>query len=152
MTAVPSRDLQAVEEAVRAEVGFRLFTVLVFRDGARTMERLHSSRPVEYPVGGRKDVGRDVAKDWLDACLVGQVPFFGRTSEDVRRIFADASLIESLGCGSIINAPVLHSGRTVAALNVLDAEGAYGDDDVGRVLDIAHRFTPEILRAAEEQA
>ena len=116
------------------------------------MQRLHSSRPAEYPVGGRKDVGRDVAKDWLDACLARQVPFFGRTTEDVARIFKDAELIASLGCGTIINAPVLRAGRTVAALNVLDAEGAYDEDDVRRVLDIAERFTPEILTAAEEQS
>lgn len=152
MTPAPLSDLQAVEDSVRSEIGFRLFTVLAFRDGGRVMERLHSSHPLEYPVGGRKDVGRDVADDWLDACLVQQVPFFGRTTADVRRIFKDAALIESLGCGSIINAPVLDDGHTVAALNVLDVEGAFDDEDVQRVLGIAQRFTPHILRAAEEQA
>lgn len=153
MSAAPSVDLQSVEDAVRAEVGFRLFTILVFRDDGREMERIHSSHPVEYPVGGRKDVGRDVAMDWLEASLVHQVPFFGRSRDDVERIFKDADLIASLGCGTIINAPVLDGrGRTVAALNVLDAEGAYGDDDVGRVLGIAQRFTTTILTAAEEQS
>lgn len=142
--------LRKVEDAIREEVGFRLFTVLAFREEGRQMERIHSSHPREYPVGGRKDVSRDVAKDWLDACLVAQEPFFGPTKADVERIFKDADLIASLGCGAIINAPVLHGGTTVAALNVLDAEGAYTSDDVEKVVGIARRFTPEILEAAGE--
>jgi hypothetical protein len=143
-------DLHEVEQAVETEVGFILFTILAFRDQGRQMERIYSSHPVEYPVGGRKDVGRDVAADWLEACLVSQKPFFGPTAADVERVFKDADLISSLGCGSIINAPVLRAGTTVAALNVLDAEGAYTSEDVDKVLDIARRFTPARLEAAGE--
>lgn len=150
MSATQSTDLQAVEDAVRAEVGFRLFTILVFRNDGREMERVHSSRPVEYPVGGRKVIDQDVAQEWLDASLVHQAPFFGRTRADVERIFKDADLIASLGCGTIINAPILAGGKTIAALNVLDAEGAYADDDVDTVLAIAERFTPTILTTVKE--
>jgi hypothetical protein len=145
-----AQNLQKVEQAVKEEVGFKLFTILAFRDHGRQMERIYSSHPREYPVGGRKDVSRDVAKDWLDTCLVSQKPFFGPTREEVERIFKDADLITSLGCGSIINAPILRSDTTVAALNVLDAEGAYTEQDVDRVLDIARRYTPEILEATGE--
>jgi hypothetical protein len=140
-------NLHEVEQAVKAEVGFKLFTILAFRDQGRQMERMYSSHPDDYPVGGRKDVSRDVAADWLDACLVSQKPFFGRTRADVERVFKDADLISSLGCGSVINAPVLLAGRTVAALNVLDAQGAYTAQDVDKVLDIARRFTTIILEA-----
>jgi hypothetical protein len=101
-------------------------------------------------VGGRKDVSRDVAADWLEACLVSQKPFFGPTRADVERVFKDADLITSMGCGSIINAPVLRAGTTAAALNVLDAEGAYTVQDVDKVLDIARRYTMTILEAAGE--
>jgi hypothetical protein len=140
--------LQEVQQAVNDEVGFKLFTILVFRDSGKTMERIHSSHPEEYPVGGRKDVARDVAGDWLKACLEEQRPFFGRTAEDVARIFKDSELIASLGCGSIINAPILQDETTVAALNVLDAEGAYTDQDVEKILDIAKRSSTAILEAA----
>lgn len=114
------------------------------------MERIHSSRPVEYPVGGRKEVSKDVAADWLRASLVEQVPFFGRSKADVDRIFKDAELIASLGCGSIINVPVIADGKTVAVLNVLDAEGAYTDDDVDTVQNIASDGTDAIIAAAKE--
>lgn len=150
MSAVKSTDLQAVEDAIQKEVGFRLFTILVFRNDGREMERIHSSHPDAYPVGGRKDVGEDVARDWLEASLVHQIPFFGRSVADVERIFKDADLIAALGCGTIINAPILADGNTIATLNVLDAEGAYGDDDVDTVLAIAQRFASTILTAVKE--
>ena len=68
----------------------------------------------------------------------------------MERVFKDADLISRLGCGSIINAPVLQAGATVAVLNVLDAEGAYVGQDVHKVLDIARRYTPTILDALGE--
>lgn len=150
MSGSEVRGLRDIEQAVKEEVGFKLFTILAFRDDGRQMERLHSSHPREYPVGGRKDVSSDVAADWLDVCLVSQKPYFGPTRTEVERIFKDAALITSLGCGSIINAPVLRANTTVAALNVLDAEGAYTEQDVEKVLDIARRYTREILEAAGE--
>jgi hypothetical protein len=131
--------LAEIHRAVQTETGVRLFTVLAFTDGGRTMHRIYSSHPHEYPVGGRKDVTRDVAADWIARCVTEQAPYFGRTSDDVRRVFADSALIESLGCGSIINAPVVRDGLTIGALNILDAEGAYGDDDVEKALAIASR-------------
>lgn len=150
MSGITVHGLQDVEQAVKEQVGFKLFTILAFRDQGRQMERLYSSHPQEYPVGGRKDVGRDVAADWLEVCLVSQQPFFGPTRADVERIFKDSDLITSLGCGSIINAPVIRANTTVAALNVLDAEGAYTEQDVAKVLDIAHHYTRKILEAAGE--
>lgn len=140
--------LQDVEQAVKQEVGFKLFTVLAFRDQGRQMERIYSSHPDAYPAGGLKDVSLDVAADWLDACLVSQKPFFGPTQTDVDRVFKDADLIASLGCGSIINAPVLQENTTIAVLAALDAEGAYTHQDVDRVMDIARRYTTTILQAA----
>ncbi|MET4134368.1 GAF domain-containing protein [Pseudarthrobacter sp. PvP090] len=150
MSDIERLNLQVVEQAVKEEVGFKLFTILAFRDQGREMERIYSSHPREYPVGGRKDVSRDVAADWLDACLVSQRPFFGPTQADVERIFKDADTITSLGCGSIINAPILRGGTTVAALNVLDAEGAYVEQDVDKVMEIARLYSTIILEATGE--
>jgi hypothetical protein len=114
------------------------------------MHRIYSSHPEQYPVGGRKDVARDVAADWIARCLDEQAPFFGRTREDVRRIFADSALIESLRCGSIINAPVVRHGVSIGALNILDAEDTYGDRDVEKALEIAERAGEIIEKTIEE--
>lgn len=135
---------------IKDKIGTRLFTILAFRADGTEMERTFSSHPAQYPVGGRKNVAADVAQDWLSACLTEQVPFFGRTQKDVERIFKDFELIRSLGCGSIINVPIVDGGTTKAALNILDAEGAYTDQEVLTAVEIAKRYKESVLDAVKE--
>ncbi|MDB5473386.1 MAG: hypothetical protein JWP99_689, partial [Devosia sp.] len=52
------------------------------------------------------------------------------------KVFPDYPLIASLGCGSVINLPVLLEDDLVATINILDKEG---------------HFTPERVTAAEER-
>ncbi|MCX4457497.1 GAF domain-containing protein [Streptomyces sp. NBC_01340] len=117
-----------MEERVRDAIGVRLFTVLAWVPERRTLRRVHSSHPAEYPVGGQKTV--EVAAGWLKTCITAQQSYFGPDRAAVRGIFADHDLIEGLGCGSIINVPVIADGRTLGVLNILDAEGTYDDDAV----------------------
>ncbi|MEV0995985.1 GAF domain-containing protein [Nonomuraea sp. NPDC050202] len=125
-----------LEERVRREVGVRLFTVLAWVPERRALRRVHSSHPEQYPVGGEKTV--EVAQDWLATCIEGRQPYFGRDKAAVREIFADHELIESLGCGSIINVPVLgDDGEVLGVLNILDAEGTYDDTSVAAAQAIA---------------
>ena len=131
--------LDAVHEAVRNQLGVILFTVLAFTDEGQTMHRIYSSHPIEYPVGGKKNVEREVAADWVAVSLKEQAPFFGRTRQDVERIFLDSELIEALGCSSIINAPIIRNAVTIGALNILNTEGTYTDADVSVALQIAQR-------------
>ncbi|QKV78782.1 GAF domain-containing protein [Amycolatopsis sp. Hca4] len=137
--------LSTVEERVRAELGVRLFTVLAWIPERRALRRVHSSHPAEYPVGGEKTV--EVAAGWLEQCITAQEPYFGPDRAAVREIFADHELIESLGCGSIINVPVVDGGRTLGVLNILDAEGAYDEDSV----EVAESLAPLAVPALKEE-
>ncbi|MEV6832285.1 GAF domain-containing protein [Amycolatopsis sp. NPDC051102] len=134
--------LSTVEERVRAELGVRLFTVLAWIPERRALRRVHSSHPAEYPVGGEKTV--EVAAGWLDRCITAQEPYFGPDRAAVREIFADHELIESLGCGSIINVPVVDGGRTLGVLNILDAEGAYDEASVKAAEALAPLAVPAL--------
>ncbi|MEV4054908.1 GAF domain-containing protein [Amycolatopsis sp. NPDC049688] len=134
--------LSTVEERVRAELGVRLFTVLAWIPERRALRRVHSSHPAEYPVGGEKTV--EVAAGWLDRCITAQEPYFGPDRAAVREIFADHELIESLGCGSIINVPVVDGGRTLGVLNILDAEGAYDEASVKAAESLAPLAVPAL--------
>jgi hypothetical protein len=142
--------LTEVHEMVRAEMGIKLFTILAFTDGGQTLQRIYSSHPQQYPVGGRKDVVADVAADWVTRCRDEQAPYFGETREDVRRIFADSALIESLGCSSIINVPIVRHGVSIGALNILDAEGTYSGADIEKALAIAERAGEIVERVIGE--
>ncbi|MDU0288584.1 GAF domain-containing protein [Saccharothrix longispora] len=140
-------DLAVLEEKVRDGVGVRLFTVLAWVPERRALRRVHSSHPDRYPVGGEKTV--EVAAAWLERCIEGAEPFFGRDAAAVREVFADHELIESLGCGSIVNVPVVdeRDGRVLGVLNILDAEGAYDDGSVAAAQALAPLAVPALREA-----
>lgn len=126
-----------VHAEVQREVGVILFTVLHFTQGGALMERVYSSHPDEYPVGGSKDVASNVSAEWLAVSRDAGEPYFGATPADLERIFADAALIRSLGCGSILNVPLKNVlGRTWATVNLCAAEGTYTPESIYRILEI----------------
>ncbi|TDD49887.1 GAF domain-containing protein [Saccharopolyspora elongata] len=141
-------NLSTVEEEIRREIGVRLFTVLAWLPGRRVLHRAHTSHPEQYPVGGEKSV--EVAADWLDRCIRRQKPFFGPDAESVRQVFADHTLIAELGCGSVINVPVIGTdGTTLGTLALLDAEHAYGQAQVDRAAELAALAVPALAELVQ---
>lgn len=138
----PRRLYAAMEEVCGALVGHRLFTLL-YVDGAE-VARVHSSRPAEYPVSGRKTMG---PTPWGAHVLAGRKPFLGRDVAAIRWAFFDAPLIESMGLGSVINVPVVYDGVTIGTMNLLDAEFRYRETDVAPVLRLAPLLVPAFLAA-----
>jgi hypothetical protein len=116
-----------LDEAVKTLVGHRLFTLLVVVEGGTEVERIYSSDPVAYKLTGRKPMSKTL---WGDHVIRGLQPWHGRTMADIRWAFSDHELIESLGCGSCINIPVIVFGRMIGTMNVLDREHAYDDSAV----------------------
>ncbi|MGV9382483.1 GAF domain-containing protein [Nonomuraea sp. NPDC003707] len=138
--------LSELEETVRREVGVRLFTVLAWVPERRALRRVHTSHPEQYPVGGEKTV--EVAQGWLARCIEGREPYFGKDRAAVREIFADHELIESLGCGTIINVPVVDQGEVLGVLNILDAEGSYDEESVTVARSLAPLAVPALRSSA----
>jgi hypothetical protein len=138
----PEAMFEALDETVQDLVGHHLFTLL-FVDGG-DVARCYSSRPVEYPVAGRKPMG---ATPWGDLVLKQQKPFLGRDKAGIRWAFFDHELIESMGLGAVINIPVLYDGVTIGTMNVLDAEHAYEDKHVAPLLALAPLLIPAFLQA-----
>jgi GAF domain-containing protein len=138
--------LEELETRVRKELGVRLFTVLAWVPERRALRRVHTSHPAEYPVGGEKTV--EVAQGWLATCIEGRKPFFGPDRAAVRGVFADHELIEGLGCGSIINVPVVEEGEVLGVLNILDAEGAYDEESVAVAQSLAPLAAPALRGGA----
>jgi GAF domain-containing protein len=115
---------RTIDQAVARLVGHRLLTLLVVVDGGAEVERIYSSNPNAYPLTGRKPMG---PTPWGEHIIKGRQPWHGRTMADIRWAFPDHLLIESLGCGSCINIPVMVLGRLIGTMNVLDRENAYDD-------------------------
>ena len=145
MTSIETKFVDAVSEATRSTaswkalsdlagglVGHRLFTVMTVDMAMGLAQRAYSSHPKEYPVSGTKPIHRDA---WFDIVHRQRRSFVANTIEDIAKVFPDHELIASLGCGSVLNLPVVLESDLVATINLLDVTGHY---------------TPERVIAAEE--
>lgn len=145
LSGQPTALYDAMADATRALIGHKLFT-LMFLDAARNeAARVYSNQPDAYPVGGRKELGEMTG--WGRHVLDGRQPYLGRTVDDIRWAFFDHELIVSLGCGAVINIPVLWDGAILGTINLLDAEGAYSDRHVAPLLPFAPLLVAPFLQA-----
>ena len=139
---------KALDDLAKAVVGHRLFTVMVVDMSAGLARRAYSSHPAEYAVSGTKPIRRDA---WFDIVHGEKRSFVANTIEEIAKVFPDHALIGSLGCGSVVNVPVVLEGDLVATINLLNSAGFYTPERVARAeaelaiparlcCSLAHRF------------
>jgi len=116
----------ALEAALGAVLGHRLFTLMRYHARTGESERIYTSHPREYPVGGKKALNPTA---WTEQVLRRQQPYLGRTPADVQTVFFDHALIASLGCGSVLNLPVVWDGRVLGTINLLHEAHWYDETD-----------------------
>jgi len=138
----PETLYRALQEETRRLVGHRLFTLL-YVDGT-DVARVWSSHPAEYPTSGRKQM---TETPWGTHVLAGGQPYLGRDVAGIRWAFPDHALIESMGLGAVINLPVRYDGQTIGTCNLLDAEHAYDEAALAKVLPLAPLLVPAFLEA-----
>jgi hypothetical protein len=130
---------EEVYASARDTVGVRLFTASVIADAGTSMARIYTTHPEVYPVGGKKTLAGDTNPVWLEQVFKGQQAFLGADTEAVRAFFFDSATIESLGCGAIVNVPVVSHGETIGSMNFLAPEGSYDQKSVDAAVKIARR-------------
>lgn len=138
----PTALFDAVAEAAEVLVGHRLFTILAYDEGARESQRIYTSRPESYPVGGRKPV---TDSPWMQQVVQRGEPWIGRHAGDIRDAFFDHQLIRALGCASALNVAVRWRGRTLATLNLLHEENWYRPEHADRVQLLASFVLPALI-------
>jgi hypothetical protein len=116
----------ALDRALAATLGHKLFTALLFHGNTGESERFYTNQPKAYPVGGRKPLNPTF---WAKQVLQERRPYLGRTAADIKAVFFDHELIDSLGCRSVINLPVAEGGRILGTLNILHEERWYDEAD-----------------------
>jgi hypothetical protein len=117
----------ALERAVAATLGHRLFTILRYHAERRETERVHTSHPDAYPLGGRKPVR---ATPSTERVYGRREAYLGRTADDIRTCFPDHDRIFALGCESVLNLPVVVDGRVLGTVNLLHQAGWYEEGDI----------------------
>ena len=106
------------------------------------VERVHTSMPSVYPVGGRKKKART---PWADHVLGALKVFRADDPESIRAAFDDYDTIVSLGLGSILNIPIGFEGRCVGTMNLCHETGWYRPEDEQVGLVLGAFLTPVLL-------
>jgi GAF domain-containing protein len=140
----PAPVFLALQTLNREEVGAKLFTLMTFDAPAGLSRRVHSSHPREYPVSGSKPLSVGV---WSRTVIEERRTFVANTISAIAEVFPDHELIDSLGCGSVVNLPVVFSGEVIGAANALDAPGHYTPERVERIERLSPFVTIALLAA-----
>jgi len=135
----PFDDFHQAFTAAVHNPGALLFTASAITDAGSTFTRIFSSHPDVYPIGGTKSVKEYSDPQWVTEVIVNQRPFLGPDKRALRRFFGDSATIERLGCGAIVNVPVVADGSTIGTMNFVAAEGSYDQQSVEGAAVIAHR-------------
>jgi hypothetical protein len=141
----PRPTLEAAGEAFQESVGHRLYTVTRMLAGGREVERIHSTMPEVYAVGGRKPV---LPNAFTERVRKEMKPFLAKSPAEFAPLFPDHATITGLGLGCVINLPIVHDGAVLGTVNLLDAEGTYDERHVEPAMTIARQILPVLLAGA----
>jgi hypothetical protein len=135
---------RAVEQVSAETIGHRLLTVMRFDAERFEVERLYSSLPADYPVGGRKPKARTA---WGEQVLVGMRVFRVNTPEEIGEAFDDHAQLASLGIGAILNIPLCFDGRCIGTLNLCHQAHWFTAQDERDGLLLGAFLIPALLRS-----
>lgn len=114
-----------------ALIPVRLWTVMSVDHDAGLARRAYTNMPEAYPASGTKPM---VQNTWSDIVRGQHKCFVANTLAEIAEVFPDHALIGSLGCGSVLNLPIIHDGQLIGTVNLLDAE---------------HHFVPERVQTCQ---
>jgi hypothetical protein len=127
-----------------AQIGLehRFCTIMRLHEETLELERVHSSRPAEYPCGGRKSKR---GLPWAEQVLIRREPFVGWGAEALQWAFDDHMKLFGLGLGSVINTPIVWDGRCLGTFNLLHEPGWYQHGDEQFTKALAYLLAPAML-------
>jgi hypothetical protein len=140
----PAATYAALETALHAVLGHKLFTISRYHAETGESERVWTNRPTAYPVAGRKALNPTF---WSRQVLGERRPYLGRTAADIRSVFFDHELIASLGCASVLNLPVVWDARVLGTINLLHEAEWYDEADTPIGLTFASLAVPGLTTA-----
>ena len=135
----PQAAFLVFDRVVQRVLGHKLLTVMRHVAPTAEVERIYSSNPRAYPVGGRK---QKQGTPWGEKVLDRGEVFIAKDRAELRAAFADHELIFSLGIGSIMNVPVMLHGRCRGIVNLSHDAGHYGEADIPPARILAGLLAP----------
>ena len=126
----PDTVFSALEKLVDKTIGIKLFTLMEIDNQRGVARRNYSNQPAAYPVSGEKPIKQDA---WTSQVQGRHETFVANNIDEIAAVFPDYELIQSLGCESCLNLPIVVNGAVIGTLNCLHDAG---------------HFTPERIKAA----
>lgn len=123
----------ALQELARATVGAKLFTIMLVDMEAELSRRAYTSDPVSYPTSATKPLNYG---PWFDIVHGKREFFVANTIEDIAKVLFDHELINSLGCQSVVNVPIILKDELVGCMNLLDVAGHYTPDRLQTIREV----------------
>ncbi|MGO4303671.1 GAF domain-containing protein [Cupriavidus sp. RAF12] len=125
--ATPVAVMDAVGHATLGLVGPGLLTINAWHAASGEIQRLWSSDPAAYPVGGKKVKG-DTA--WTRQLLVRGEVFVGEGDEALAAVFDDIAVIRGLGLNGVVNVPLCAGGHVIGTFNYLAQVDTWTAEDI----------------------
>ena len=124
---------KALQTLTEASVGAKLFTYMTVDMQAELARRAYSSDPINYPASGTKPLRYD---SWFDIVHKQRQYFVANSIDDIAKVFPDYELIDSLGCQSVVNMPVVIGSELIGTVNMLHEAGYYTPERVQMIRDV----------------
>ena len=120
----------AMQALTEKTVGAKLFTFMTVDMENEVARRAYTSDAASYPTSGTKPIRYD---SWFDIVHKQHDYFVANTIEDIAKVFPDYELINSLGCQSVVNMPVILGGQLVGTVNMLHETDYYTPERVAEI-------------------
>lgn len=147
IAASPEALFAAIHAIAARRLDAGLVTAMRYDEPNATVERLYSSNPAAYPVGGRK-LKRDSA--WSRHVLVEQRVLLSAGDDAIREAYFDHATIFGLGLHSCVNVPLVRSGQCVGTMNVLRAATDWRDEEIALVRLLGLAALAAVLTLSEK--
>lgn len=144
----PRSVFQSLERLTKETVGTKLLTATTFDVASGLSRRTYSENEAAYPTGGFKKMSFGI---WSETVLDRHQPFSSLTIEEIAVVFHDWPLIQSLGCESNCNIPVVVGGEVIGTVNLLHEAGYYTPERVAEAMKL-QPFAAIAFLTAEKMA
>ena len=133
MQDAPVIPVIVLQDLAQASVGARLFTIMTVDMAADVARRAYTSDPANYPASGTKPINYG---PWFDIVHKQRQYFVANTIADIAKVFFDHELINSLGCQSVVNVPIIIKDELVGCMNLLDVAGHYTQERLQTIREV----------------
>lgn len=147
MPRPPAAVLDEIGREIADRFPFDMLSMSRWFPDVRQLERVYSTHPAVYPVGGRKD---KPVTAWSECVLAHCRPYVSPDFAAVKAAFDDHDLLARHGITSILNVPVASGGRCVGTVNLMSGKVSYGAADAARLAEFLEARADDLAAAMRE--